>query len=43
MIELLGSGASPFVRKARILIAEAGIADVDYVEVKASAMGGEDK
>jgi len=43
MIELLGSGASPFVRKARILIAEAGIADVDYVEVQATPMGGEDK
>ncbi|MBL4628931.1 MAG: glutathione S-transferase [Roseicyclus sp.] len=42
-MQLLGSGASPFVRKARVLIAEAGIEDVDYVEVQATPMGGEDK
>ena len=41
MRQLLGSGASPFVRKTRVLIAEAGIEDVDYVEVQASPMGGE--
>jgi glutathione S-transferase len=43
MLQLLGSGASPFVRKARVLIAEAGIEDVEYVEVTASPMGGEDR
>jgi glutathione S-transferase len=43
MLHLYGSGASPFVRKARVLIAEAGITDVDYVEVSASPMGGEDR
>jgi glutathione S-transferase len=43
MLQLYGSGASPFVRKARVLMAEAGIDDVDYVEVSASPMGGEDR
>jgi hypothetical protein len=43
MLQLYGSGASPFVRKARVLLAEAGIDDVDYVEVSASPMGGEDR
>ncbi|MCU4651657.1 glutathione S-transferase [Roseibacterium sp. SDUM158016] len=43
MPELLGSGASPFVRKVRVLIAEAGIDDVPYTEVTASPMGGEDR
>lgn len=43
MMTLLGSNASPFVRKARVLIAEADITDVPYVEVKATPMGGEDK
>jgi glutathione S-transferase len=43
MLQLLGSGASPFVRKARVLLAEAGIDDVAYVEVAASPMGGEDR
>jgi glutathione S-transferase len=42
-MQLLGSGASPFVRKARVLIAEAGIEDVAYVEVSASPMGGEER
>jgi len=42
MMQLLGSGASPFVRKARVLVAEAGITDIPYVEVKASPMGGDD-
>lgn len=42
MMELLGSGASPFVRKARVLVAEAGIDDIPYVEVTASPMGGDD-
>jgi glutathione S-transferase len=40
-VQLLGSGASPFARKARVLIAEAGIEDVDYLEVAASPLGGE--
>lgn len=43
MIELLGSDASPFVRKARVLVAEAGIEDVPYVQVTATPMGGEDR
>ncbi len=43
MMELLGSGASPFVRKTRALVVEAGITDIPYVEVTASPMGGEDK
>jgi glutathione S-transferase len=42
-VQLLGANASPFVRKARVLIAEAGIEDVTYVEVTASPMGGEDR
>jgi glutathione S-transferase len=42
-VQLLGADASPFVRKARVLIAEAGIEDVAYVEVTASPMGGEDR
>lgn len=42
-MELLGSGASPFVRKTRTLIAEAGIEDVPYVTVTASPMGGEER
>lgn len=40
-LQLYGSDASPFVRKARVLIAEAGIDDVEYVQVSASPMGGE--
>lgn len=43
MIELLGSDASPFVRKARVLVAEAGITDVPYVRVTATPMGGEER
>ncbi len=43
MIQLLGSDASPFVRKARVLIAEAGIKDVPYVVVTATPMGGDDQ
>jgi flagellar motor switch protein FliG len=42
MMRLLGSPASPFVRKARVLIAEAGIEDVPFVEVAASPLGGDD-
>ncbi|MBF9042379.1 glutathione S-transferase [Rhodobacterales bacterium HKCCE4037] len=42
-MELLGSGASPFVRKARVLVVEAAITDIPYVEVTASPMGGEDR
>jgi glutathione S-transferase len=40
-MELLGSPASPFVRKVRVLIAEAGIDDVPFVEVSASPLGGD--
>jgi glutathione S-transferase len=43
MPQVLGSNLSPFVRKVRVLMLEAGIADVDYVEVTASPMGGEDR
>ncbi len=43
MLQLNGAGASPFVRKARVLMAEAEIEDVEYVEVSASPMGGEDR
>ncbi|MFW5654446.1 MAG: glutathione S-transferase [Roseicyclus sp.] len=43
MPQLLGSNASPFVRKVRVLIAEAGIEGIDYVEVSASPMGGEER
>lgn len=42
MMELLGSDASPFVRKARVALAEAGITDIPYVQVSASPMGGDD-
>ncbi|WP_224817149.1 glutathione S-transferase [Hasllibacter sp. MH4015] len=41
-MELLGSPASPFVRKARIALAEARITDIPFVEVAASPMGGDD-
>ncbi|MBF9059439.1 glutathione S-transferase [Rhodobacterales bacterium HKCCSP123] len=40
---LLGSGASPFVRKVRAMIAEAGITDVPYEVVQTSPLGGEDR
>jgi glutathione S-transferase len=43
MLQLYGAGASPFVRKARVLLAEAQIDDVEYVEVSASPMAGEDR
>ncbi|MEJ6393456.1 glutathione S-transferase family protein [Gymnodinialimonas sp. 2305UL16-5] len=42
-MELLGSPASPFVRKTRVLLMEAEITDIPFVEVTASPMGGEDK
>ena len=42
-MELLGSPASPFVRKVCVMIAEAGIADVPLVQVTASPLGGEDR
>ncbi|MDG4647100.1 glutathione S-transferase [Roseibacterium sp. SDUM158017] len=42
-MQLMGSGASPFVRKVRVLIAEAGIDGVQEVDVAASPMGGEDR
>lgn len=40
-MELLGSPASPFVRKVRVLIAEAGIAGVGFTPVTASPLGGD--
>lgn len=43
MLQLYGSPASPFVRKTRVLLAEAGITDVDYIEVAASPFGAEDR
>lgn len=42
-LTLLGSGASPFVRKVRVMLAEADITDVPYEEVQASPLGGEDR
>ena len=42
-MQLLGANASPFVRKARVLIAEAAIGEVTYMEVAASPMGGEER
>lgn len=42
-MELLGSPASPFVRKVCVLIAEVGITDVPFVRVAASPLGGEDR
>jgi glutathione S-transferase len=42
-LQLLGSPASPFVRKVLVLIAEAGITDVPFVQVSASPLGGEDR
>jgi glutathione S-transferase len=40
---LLGAGASPFVRKVRVMIAEAGITDIPYETVQSSPLGGEDR
>jgi glutathione S-transferase len=42
MMQLLGSPASPFVRKVRVMMIEAEIDDVPFVEVSASPLGGED-
>lgn len=42
-LQLLGSPASPFVRKVLVLIAEAGITDVPFVQVSASPLGCEDR
>lgn len=42
MMKLLGSPASPFVRKTVILLHEAAIEDVEFVQVTASPLGGED-
>ncbi|MBF9045834.1 glutathione S-transferase [Rhodobacterales bacterium LSUCC0031] len=42
-MELLGSPASPFVRKVCVMMAEAGITDVPLVQVAASPLGGEDR
>lgn len=40
-MELLGSNASPFVRKCRVILLETDQSDVVYREVTASPMGGE--
>lgn len=40
---LLGAGASPFVRKVRVMMLEAGIEDVPYEVVASSPLGGEDR
>ena len=40
-MQLLSSPNSPFARKCRVLILEAGIADVDIRDVAASPLGGE--
>jgi glutathione S-transferase len=42
-MELLGSPASPFVRKVLVLVAEAGITDVPFAQVASSPLGGEDR
>jgi glutathione S-transferase len=42
-LTLLGSPASPFVRKVRALIAEAGITDVPFAQVATSPLHGEDQ
>lgn len=42
MMKLLGSPASPFVRKALVLLQETGTDDVEFTEVSASPLGGED-
>ena len=40
---LLGAVASPFVRKVRVLIAEAGIEGIAFETVQSSPLGGEDR
>jgi glutathione S-transferase len=40
-MQLLGSSASPFVRKCRVVLLETGQNDVEMVEVAASPMGGD--
>ena len=42
-MELLGSPASPFVRKVCVMMAEAGIKDIPLVQVASSPLGGEDR
>ncbi len=42
-MELLGSPASPFVRKVCVMMAEAGITDIPFAQVAASPLGGEDR
>ena len=40
---LLGSPLSPFVRKARVVIAELGITDIPFEQVATSPVHGEDR
>jgi len=42
-MDLLGSPASPFVRKVCVMMAEAGIKDIPLVQVASSPLGGEDR
>ena len=39
--QVLGSAASPFVRKVLVMVKEAGMTDVVFETVKASPMGGD--
>jgi len=40
---LLGAAASPFVRKVRVMLAEAAIEDIPFEIVQSSPLGGEDR
>jgi glutathione S-transferase len=40
---LLGAAASPFVRKVRVMLTEAGIEDIPFEIVQSSPLGGEDR
>lgn len=40
---LLGAPASPFVRKVRVMLAEAGIDGIPFEVVQSSPLGGEDR
>jgi len=42
MMQLLGSPASPFVRKVRVMIEEAGIEGITFTAATASPLGGEE-
>lgn len=42
MMELLGADASPFVRKVRVMMLEAGIEDIPFIHVATSVVDGGD-